>query len=292
MAKQTPSASAVLPPSNPTNLVLSEAFGITFVKYPAYTVLPTIAAALAVYILITYVLFASGKQIPKTINTDALEQVPAIPKVTVTDDGSMTEVPNNNTCSDEVTAIMVDENSFAINDKHGAIIGSSLFAITLILLVGLSPINVPVWEITVPPAVVMLMRDIWHDWRHTKNVNTHTVPEAQAHTVPENKHAVNVKEHKTLASIHRSYKRRLPTVSTVISRLPVACVLFAFCMFILVEGLTTHGWVEVFAGWWAAWIRACLKAGVGSAVVGATGMMLLLSIILCNVSVSFNIDTI
>lgn len=60
-------------------------------------------------------------------------------------------------------------------------------------------------------------------------------------------------------------------------------------MFILVEGLTTHGWVEVFGGWWAAWIRACLKAGMGSAVVGGTGMMLLLSILLCNVRASFEV---
>lgn len=251
-------ASSVLPPSNQTNLVLSEAFGITFIKYPAYTVLPTIAAAAAVYILIAYVLFPSGDQIPETIDIDALAQVPA-PIIT----------------GDGISVRVAGENSYAINDKQGAIIGSTLFAVTLILLLGLSPINVPVWEITVPPAVIMFIRDLWHDWKLARNL----AAEAEHSTA----------ERTTLVSIYRAYRRKLYTVSTVIFRLPFACVLFALCMFILVEGLTTHGWVEVFGGWWAAWIRACLKAGMGSAVVGGTGMMLLLSILLCNVRASFEV---
>ena len=39
--------------------------------------------------------------------------------------------------------------------------------VTLAVLVGVSTVGVPVWEVTVPPAVVMLVRDAWYDWGNT-----------------------------------------------------------------------------------------------------------------------------
>ena len=63
------------------------------------------------------------------------------------------------------------------------------------------------------------------------------------------------------------YKLPLPTVKTVISHLPFALVPFAFCMFILVEGLVTKGWVEILARGWAIWANksnpAVAIAGMG-----------------------------
>lgn len=271
-------ASAVLPPSNLTNLVLSEAFGISFIRYPAYTVLPTLAAALAVYLLIAFVLFTSEKQIPTEIDTAALDAVPALTEA------ELEGLPAMRT--DEVN--LAQHNPYAINDKHGAIIGSFLFIATLIVLVGTSPLNVAVWKITIPPAVVMFLRDVWHD-RTNSNSRLVQYPvldcvqarERVDRTLQEASH-----ECWTMLSAWQGYRKALPTVSTVLSRLPLSCVLFALSMFILVQGITTRGWVDAFAKWWSAWIHVCSKAGTGSAVVGAVGMMLLLSIVLCNVSSS------
>lgn len=269
-------ASAVLPPSNPTNLVLAEAFGITFIKYPAWTILPTIAAAVAVYFLIAFVLFTSGKQIPKVIDTAALDEVPRLAEAE--EEG----LPANR--MNEVD--IVHHNPYAVNDKNGAIIGSLLFAVTLIILVGTSPINPPVYAITLPPAVMMLIRDAIHDrstWRYKPVKETSTtgsITDEETINAP----ATNVDERWSFQKGWNSYKRRFPTVSLVLGRLPIACVLFALCMFIFVQGLTSRGWVVVFANWWAAWIRACSRAGTGAAIVGAIGMMFLLSIVLCNVS--------
>ena len=49
-------------------------------------------------------------------------------------------------------------------DARGAAFGSALLLVTLGVLVGVSTVGVPVWEVTVPPAVVMFGRDVWHDW--------------------------------------------------------------------------------------------------------------------------------
>jgi hypothetical protein len=68
-----------------------------------------------------------------------------------------------------------------------------------------------------------------------------------------------------------------PTVTAVLAHLPFALVPFAFCMFILVQGLVTKGWVEVFAHGWDHWVNT-------TGTVGAIGGMGFLSVILCNVS--------
>lgn len=71
-----------------------------------------------------------------------------------------------------------------------------------------------------------------------------------------------------------------PTVCAVFDHLPFLLVPFAFCMFILVQGLVTKGWVQVFANGWQKW-----TARTGP--VGAVGGMGFISVVLCNVSSPF-----
>ena len=68
-----------------------------------------------------------------------------------------------------------------------------------------------------------------------------------------------------------------PTVKTVLSHLPFALIPFAFCMFIIVEGLVTKGWVEILAKGWAIW------ANKSNAAVAIAGMGFV-SVCMCNVS--------
>lgn len=67
-----------------------------------------------------------------------------------------------------------------------------------------------------------------------------------------------------------------PTATTVVAHLPFALVPFAFCMFVLVQGLVTKGWVPVFAHGWGHWVD---KTGT----VGSIAGMGFLSVVLCNV---------
>lgn len=69
-----------------------------------------------------------------------------------------------------------------------------------------------------------------------------------------------------------------PTAGAVVLHLPFALVPFAFCMFVLVQGLVTKGWVPVFAYGWDHWVD---KTGT----IGAIGGMGFLSVVLCNVRI-------
>ncbi|KAK4228709.1 putative arsenite efflux transporter ArsB-like protein [Podospora fimiseda] len=88
-------------------------------------------------------------------------------------------------------------------------------------------------------------------------------------------------ERTTLVSVtkdaYRWCQETFPTATAVLSHLPYALVPFAFSMFVLVQALTTKGWVEVFARGWDHWVA---KTGT----VGAIGGMGFLSVILCNFS--------
>ncbi|CAJ2504990.1 Uu.00g123840.m01.CDS01 [Anthostomella pinea] len=86
-------------------------------------------------------------------------------------------------------------------------------------------------------------------------------------------------ERPTLISLvrdgYRWSQETFPTVTAVVSHLPFALLPFAFCMFILVQGLVNKGWVPVFAYGWDHWV---VKTGT----IGAIGGMGFLSVILCN----------
>ncbi|KAL6889505.1 hypothetical protein HDV57DRAFT_330282 [Trichoderma longibrachiatum] len=83
----------------------------------------------------------------------------------------------------------------------------------------------------------------------------------------------------TLTSLGRDALRwcqeTFPTAAAVILHLPFALVPFAFCMFVLVQGLVTKGWVPVFAYGWDHWVNR-------TGTVGAIGGMGFLSVVLCN----------
>jgi hypothetical protein len=132
--------SALLVSSNPTNLVLTQAFGISFLSYSAWLALPTVAAAVALYSLLRYFLFRGEGLIPKSIRA---------PKV--------------------------DPRS-ALVDPWGGAFGATLFIATIILLIGLSAGGKlegveGVWTVTAPAALIMFVRDGLHDiWARKEGV--------------------------------------------------------------------------------------------------------------------------
>lgn len=315
-------ASAVLVSSNPTNLVLTGAYDISFLVYSAWLVLPVLATSVILLPLLLFGVFNDEELIPRR-----LEKPDVDPKT-------------------------------ALIDKQGAIFGSVLLGITLVALVTLSAVNLlhgvqGVWTVTAPAAILMLIRDIWHDLHNngfqdrkstlkaqgTEDLDgtqrrtesgerasidgsprqpeviemtdtsqaprpsslTHRYSSARpplplATSTPSNSESnhhltatnsaatllgpTNEKlqpEKKSLSSVWRSLNLRLPTVSYVVTRLPLPLLPFAFSMFILVEALQHVGWIRVWAGWWKAWVE------VGG-VAGAIWLMAMLSVIGCNVS--------
>lgn len=125
-------ASAILVSSNPTNLVLSAAFGLSFLEYSAWMVLPTLAAAVVLYPLL------------------AVQYRPQLRQPIRPPD--------------------VDPRS-ALVDPFGAVWASVVFILAVIVLVVLSATGqlhgaAGVWSVAAPAAVLVALRDMWHDWRH------------------------------------------------------------------------------------------------------------------------------
>ena len=270
-------ASAVLISSNPTNLVLSGAFSISFVTYTSSVALPFLTAALIVYLYLFMVLFRSVEYIPRNIELSGGG---------VGDDG-----------------VGIDRPSTALIDKAGAIFGTILLMATLGALTGTSTVGIPVWQVAVPAAAIMLCRDLWRDWRchHAERVrakkqaggqlsvsptvNAHPGIELQDLTLSASRSNSSSPVRHTrrqlalstiLSTWSHNFVQIFPTVHAIYRQLPLSLVPFAFLMFILVQGLASQGWVHVFACWWAAWVN---KTGV----VGAVGGMMIGSGLLCNV---------
>ncbi|ORX39642.1 hypothetical protein BD324DRAFT_640872 [Kockovaella imperatae] len=129
--------SALLVSSNPTNLVLTSAFGISFLSYSAWTALPTVAAMVVLFPLLRYFQFRKDKWIPRKLSPPQVDA------------------------------------KQALKDPWGGIFGAALFLVTIVLLVGLSAGGKlegveGVWTVTAPAALIMLSRDIVHDYRKTR----------------------------------------------------------------------------------------------------------------------------
>lgn len=89
------------------------------------------------------------------------------------------------------------------------------------------------------------------------------------------------RERATLVSLvtdaYKWLRETFPTSIVVISHMPFALVPFTFSMCVLVQALTTKGWVLLLAHGWGHWVN---KTGT----VGAIAGMGFLSVLLCNVS--------
>lgn len=118
---------------NPTNVVVSEAFNINFVTYSAWMLLPTFICLGIAYIALRIV-FHSPKYVPRVIYPPDAE-----PK-----------------------SVLID--------PKGAVFGLVLLGTCLATLIGTSFVHgVSVWMVTLPFAIIMLIRDIWYDLYGSKH---------------------------------------------------------------------------------------------------------------------------
>lgn len=305
--------SALLVSSNPTNLVLTSAFGISFLSYSAWLALPTIASLIVLFPVLRWVVFRKEGMIPRKLTP-----------------------PTNDPAN-------------ALHDPWGALIGGGLFLVTIICLIALSAVGKlegveGVWTVTAPAAILILIRDAVHDLMKRKEGRKEgvkktndkaryedggavlgdggaekiksgqdKVPESDNRTAsPSPTPESSENDAHTLAAPAKSVKptatrtsptpspsrspspapttaspaqaaggtifhRLFPTVTDIVTHLPLTLIPFAFAMFMLVESLQHTGWIRVWGGWWAAW------ADVGG-VPGCVWLMGMISVIGCNVS--------
>ncbi|KAH6700821.1 hypothetical protein EV126DRAFT_460033 [Verticillium dahliae] len=151
--------SAVLVSSNPTNLVLSGAFGIKFIHYTANMVVPTVITALVLYPILLYLIFTEPGLIPRRMT---MYQLPS----------HLSNVPPANPNIPAAKDLAEVLNPFL--DTKSAIVGSVIMATTLITLLALNAASTgtgehPVFWVTLPAAFLMFCWDVGCGWesRHT-----------------------------------------------------------------------------------------------------------------------------
>ncbi|KAI1392064.1 uncharacterized protein F4822DRAFT_389529 [Hypoxylon trugodes] len=168
-------ASAILVSSNPTNLVLSGAFGIKFIIYTANMIVPVIVTAIVLFPFLLYIVFADESLIPLSIQMHELSEEakakkpvnPNIPNAR----GNAEEEENDPANGEQSKQLSLEEIMNPFLDKGGAGFGALIMAATLITLLVLNAASrntgqYPVFYVTVPAAFVMFCWDVTFGWIH------------------------------------------------------------------------------------------------------------------------------
>lgn len=235
-------ASAVLVSSNPTNLVIATGFGLSFVKYTAYMVLPSFVSAV---VALTVLMLYFGLRQPKD------------------EKAAEAHTPSYGYIPKQILNPDIDPKSLLV-DPSGAIFTTAVMLAVIGVLIGTSAIgDVKVFQIGVPGAALCLIRDVCADlYRRAK----HTSSESDLDRFDG--------RFGWIGRLWRTMKHTFPTTLQTLRRLPLELLPFAFGMFILVQALDHVGFVTIMA----KGVAVVCRHGVGATVF----FMAILSIILCN----------
>lgn len=243
--------SMVLFVGNPTNVVLCEGFGLGYLAFSAWTLLPFVGCAITAYLVL---LIQFRRQVPKVIVAPELN-----PKT-------------------------------VLNDASGAQVGVFLILSCLIVIIGVSFIGVDVWEIALPFAVSKALFDIsWDYYRYSKHRLPAQESEKSSTVKPHpvlvpNQDTTTTKPDgipwytpflAKLGSLYARCKSKSPVFLSTLERLPFPLLSFTFSQFMLVEALVHHGWTVTFAHW-LAHLTVSVPATIFS--VG------ILSVVLCGIA--------
>ncbi|KAG0179101.1 hypothetical protein DFQ28_003823 [Apophysomyces sp. BC1034] len=264
---------------NPTNVIVSEAYGISFAKYSAWMLLPTVVCLLLAYVTLRILFHQKLPQHLQPPDTDP-------------------------------RSVLID--------SRGAVLRLLLLGFCLATLIGTSFAGVPVWMVTLPYAVITLIRDVCYDIeercraqtrrRHSddnmripeiplaniQNSTTSSIRSTAIGTI-NNEADANVSVPTSIDRILKHIRQttrwakirdrlqdsigwvttQLPTASAVIRRLPWTILPFTLGMFVLVEALSDTGWVSIFATGLSVITRNYITAVYGMAAISIVACQLL-----------------
>lgn len=170
-------ASAILVSSNPTNLVLAGAFEIKFIKYTANMIVPVVVTGIILFPFLLYIIFHDEALIPSSIKMEDLpdeikNKKPVNPNIPFAK-GEPEDEDDNDTSDDEQKQLSLEEILNPFLDKKGAIFGAGLMAVTLITVLVINAVaqgthEWPVFYVTLPAAVVLIIFDLAMGWMNRK----------------------------------------------------------------------------------------------------------------------------
>lgn len=169
-------ASAILVSSNPTNLVLAGAFQITFIKYTANVIVPVVVTGIILFPFLLYIIFQDENLIPETILMEDLpdeikNKPPVNPNIPFAKDETEDQVDDPSDTDEQKSRkqLSLEEILNPFLDKKGAIFGAGIMAATLITVLIINAVaqgshEYPVFYVTLPAAVVLIIFDLGLGW--------------------------------------------------------------------------------------------------------------------------------
>jgi Na+/H+ antiporter NhaD/arsenite permease-like protein len=165
--------SAILVPSNPTNLVLANAFEIKFITYTANMIVPVFITAIVLFPFLLYVVFNNKDLIPARIEIEELSPEekakkpvnPNIPHARGIDEEEAEALGDD----ERRKLLSLEEIMNPFVDHKGAAFGAFIMATTLITVLALNAASQstgahPVFWVTLPAAFVMFCWDVGSGW--------------------------------------------------------------------------------------------------------------------------------
>jgi Na+/H+ antiporter NhaD/arsenite permease-like protein len=270
--------------SNPTNIILCQAFGITFMQYSAWMSMPSVFSNFTAFLILLLICRPSkpgGKASASIKNESSATAVqnrkdgasiqtegpfPARPEdafaasealdirwrssvsqhENTTEDLKPVSTQANGQAPAEQQASSAADSSdqYAVHDMCGAAFDSVLLVACIVVLLLTSITPIPVWAATLPFALVVLLRDAGHDYLLWREMRANRAQ----HTPQQSSTTIGLAPTASQALSSQesvSAARREYIVPVVAKRLPWKVAPFVVCTFILVETLQSTGWVAI-----------------------------------------------
>lgn len=209
--------SLVLFTGDPTNLLICEAFQVSYMTYSKMILLPFLGCALVCYLISIY-------QFREMLVKEAPES-----NTPVTAEINPVTAMESEILEDVVVVVVDDEDPTDENilvDPTSAVFGSIIFVFCIVTLIITSFFNINAWIVSLSFTLVKIVFDILWDIYN---------PSAQ-----------DLETHIKYPRISYLYKT-IPTATTTFINLPFDLVIFAFSQFILVEALDYYSLIDTFA---------------------------------------------
>ncbi|KAI3640192.1 hypothetical protein MIR68_001070 [Amoeboaphelidium protococcarum] len=239
---------------NPTNVIVSSALNLSFMQYASIFMVPCLIAGIVVFICsyIRFGLFSaltsgdSGPTIPLSIKRYQ-EMIIRVKSRYSTSGGPLKYISGDKS-----------RDSLQIDEKWSLIASCSVLGVCLFLLIASSPLRIPLWVITLPSALLALLKDCIYNRFTFRQVDHHPndsllIEMSQLQTTEVDDDIVasaplmntNTSQRYSLWPFLRLMTRYIPArVRQVAERMPWKIAPFILCMFVLVEALDSQGWLS------------------------------------------------
>ncbi|KAJ3269840.1 hypothetical protein HDV01_000888 [Terramyces sp. JEL0728] len=226
---------------NPTNVVICEGFHFGYLTFSAYMLAPFVACSIVCFVALWFQFkyMPVKKAVPTEIQMEEVspieesqDQLNQQLQVEIVDESMVAAVSKIKRKSS--TSVSLHENT--LTDPFGAAVGIFIFLACVVVIIGVSFVNIEVWIISIPFALLKALFDIgWDLYRRNRNIPIIIQESRENYT------------HRVFPTVHTKLGETLPTFYQTCTRLPFPLISFLLSQFIIVQSLSYRNWISTFA---------------------------------------------